>query len=271
MVLLDPRAWDRLEDHGRPAPRARAVCPWPDARGRASVVAQPWTMSAVWPRWHDESRGGRLAGVWDVVVVGAGPAGATAALAALRERPGARVLVLDRAQFPRDKACGDGIAPHVLDVLGGLGVSGLLDDRVPLRTLELGRGPVSVVRQMRRGAWVLPRAVLDARLLHTAVAAGAEFRRHRVREARAGSDSVVLDGRIEGRVVVAADGAYSALRRTLGLPGAGRRALALRGYHPPPGPATAGRSSGSGGHDHPATRGPSTAGTGGRTSGSASC
>ncbi|MCW2532145.1 MAG: Geranylgeranyl reductase, partial [Blastococcus sp.] len=54
---------------------------------------------------------------WDVVVVGGGPAGAACAAAARRADPTARVLVLDRAGFPRDKVCGDGIAPEALDVL----------------------------------------------------------------------------------------------------------------------------------------------------------
>ena len=49
---------------------------------------------------------------WDVVVVGAGPAGATAALSVLHADPALRVLLLDRSDFPRDKSCGDGIAPH---------------------------------------------------------------------------------------------------------------------------------------------------------------
>src|SRR4051794_26654483 len=53
--------------------------------------------------------------IWDVVVVGAGPAGSSAALSALDERPDARVLLLDRSDFPRDKSCGDGVAPHVFD------------------------------------------------------------------------------------------------------------------------------------------------------------
>ena len=48
---------------------------------------------------------------WDVVVVGAGPAGAATAIGALRSDPALRVALLDRADFPRDKSCGDGIAP----------------------------------------------------------------------------------------------------------------------------------------------------------------
>lgn len=110
--------------------------------------------------------------MWDVAVVGAGPAGAAAALAALAERPRARVLLLDRAAFPRDKACGDGVAPHVLDVLDGLGAANVVSDRVPVRILDLSQCPWTVHRQMRRPAWVVPRRVLDARLVEAAVACG---------------------------------------------------------------------------------------------------
>ena len=60
---------------------------------------------------------------FDVAIVGAGPAGSAAALAA--RRSGASVVLLDRADFPRDKACGDGIAPHALDALRDLGVEGV--------------------------------------------------------------------------------------------------------------------------------------------------
>ena len=170
--------------------------------------------------------------MWDVVVVGAGPAGASAAIAARRARPDARVLLLDRSGFPRDKVCGDGIAPHSLDVLEALGVTGLVDDWVPVRRLQLARGGAAVERLMRRPARVVPRQVFDARLVDAAVAAGAELRRHRVRSVEVGTYAVRLDGSIEARVVVAADGAGSVLRRAAGAAPAGRRALAFRAYAP---------------------------------------
>lgn len=183
--------------------------------------------------------------MWDVVVVGAGPAGSAAAISALRTRPGARVLLLDRASFPRDKPCGDGVAPHALDVLADLGLPGLLDDHRPVSRLHLqvdaarGRGGAAlhVSGDMRRPARVVPRAVLDARVRAGALAAGAVPGLRTVRTIDVGPDQVVLDagaGQLRARVVVAADGARSVLRRALGQPGNGARhlALALRGYAP---------------------------------------
>ena len=57
---------------------------------------------------------------FDVLVVGAGPAGSTAAL--VLAHAGASVALLDKAQFPRDKACGDFIGPRGLQVLADLGI-----------------------------------------------------------------------------------------------------------------------------------------------------
>ena len=171
--------------------------------------------------------------MYDVAVIGAGPAGAAAALSALRTRPGARVLLLDKADFPRDKSCGDGIAPHALDELARLGAAQVLADRVPIRRLRLvsPRG-TEANATLQRPDVVVPRTVFDARLVEAAVAQGAELRRHGVRRLEVRSDRVVLDGAIEARTVIGADGANGVVRRQLGVPrqAATTIAVAVRGY-----------------------------------------
>ncbi len=171
---------------------------------------------------------------WDLVVVGAGPAGAAAALGALTERPGLRVLLLDRADFPRDKSCGDGIAPHVLDALAGVGAGDVVDDWTPLRHLSLSHGDVEVAGEMSREVHVVPRQVFDARLVERAVAAGAVLRRHRVASLRPGPGDPLVSGEVAGRVVVGADGAHSLVRSTLLGRSRRTRAIAIRGYAPTP-------------------------------------
>ncbi|HEY8736623.1 MAG TPA: FAD-dependent oxidoreductase, partial [Candidatus Dormibacteraeota bacterium] len=57
----------------------------------------------------------------DVAIVGAGPIGS--ALALMLARRGQRVLLLEKATFPRDKACGEGLMPAGLAILEELGIS----------------------------------------------------------------------------------------------------------------------------------------------------
>lgn len=174
-----------------------------------------------------------------VVVVGAGPAGSAAALAA--RRAGADVLLLDSAEFPRDKVCGDGVAPHALDVLTVLGVDvdALVADSEPVRTLKLVSPTGTVARRAtRRSGWVVPREVFDARLRRAALDAGVRTRRHTVRRVTPGPGGVDIEvvgaAGIHADVVIAADGAESVVRRQLmgGRPRPGTVALAIRGYAP---------------------------------------
>ncbi|MCZ2835968.1 NAD(P)/FAD-dependent oxidoreductase [Modestobacter sp. VKM Ac-2985] len=173
----------------------------------------------------------------DVVVVGGGPAGAACAAAVRRARPDADVLVLDRADFPRDKVCGDGIAPEALDVLAGLGID------VPALTAGFpavprlrmqGPGGTTVERTLHRPSLVVPRAVLDGRLLEQVLATGVRFRRHTVRQVTVHRTHVEVDGVVRAGVLVGADGAESVVRRALGIAPnpPDRLAVAIRGYAP---------------------------------------
>ncbi|MEZ0071361.1 NAD(P)/FAD-dependent oxidoreductase [Planotetraspora sp. GP83] len=171
--------------------------------------------------------------LWDLVVVGGGPAGSAAALRAKQLRPDARVLLLDKDDFPRDKACGDGIAAHGREELARLGVPDLIDDYRPTWHLSVvSPGGAHVSATVARPNHVVPRRVFDARLVDAARARGVEVRRHRVRALAASNGHVVLDGDVTARAVVAADGANSTVRRLIGVPATPDKhtAIAVRGY-----------------------------------------
>lgn len=173
---------------------------------------------------------------WDLVVVGAGPAGSAAAISALRERPDARVLVLDRAPMGRDKVCGDGIAPHAVAELERLGVSaGKPAEKLSGVRLVAPNGR-SVGALPTVTGYVIPRATFDERLLKAALSAGAEFEVQRVTSVEQDGASVVLNDRWRASTVIGADGSNSSVRRLMGQPANRGRALAvaIRGYSPTP-------------------------------------
>ncbi|MFF4160998.1 geranylgeranyl reductase family protein [Streptomyces sp. NPDC001678] len=111
--------------------------------------------------------------VWDVVVVGAGPAGASAARAAASE--GRRVLLLEKAELPRYKTCGGGIIGPSRDALPP-GFELPLRDRVHAVTFSLN-GRMTRTRRSRHMLFgLISRPEFDAALVETAKAAGAEVR-----------------------------------------------------------------------------------------------
>src|SRR5829696_4297279 len=125
---------------------------------------------------------------YEAIVVGAGPAGSAAAIALARA--GRRVLLLDRAEFPRDKPCGDLIGARALALARRLGVDEAdLTPYPPLAgaylaagsgTLDLAPSPRSPIRP--GDSRVIPRIVFDDALVRTAALSGAELRRVTVRE-----------------------------------------------------------------------------------------
>ncbi|MEU1308304.1 geranylgeranyl reductase family protein [Streptomyces cinnamoneus] len=111
--------------------------------------------------------------VWDVVVVGAGPAGASAAHAAAVA--GRRVLLLEKAELPRYKTCGGGIIGPSRDALPP-GFELPLRDRVHAVTFSLN-GKLTRTRRSRRMLFgLINRPEFDAGLVEAAKAAGAEVR-----------------------------------------------------------------------------------------------
>ena len=167
---------------------------------------------------------------FDALVVGAGPAGSIAAL--VLARAGARVALLDKARFPRDKACGDFIGPRGLQLLSDLGVA---------EPPGLDVGDMVVVGPTGRRV-VLPcfdgttypgrarsvtRMVFDDALRAAALAAGAEGydgRADRPLPAEgpgagvAGIDGFSVEDReLRADFVIGADGATSHVAQSAGL------------------------------------------------------
>jgi geranylgeranyl reductase family protein len=111
---------------------------------------------------------------FDVIVVGAGPAGAVAALRFAQA--GRRVLVCDRAVFPRDKTCGDGLIADALAVLRTLGLDELVRNAAYRSSRLLTISPGGVEVRFQSNFLVLPRRRFDQVLFEHAMGAGAEFR-----------------------------------------------------------------------------------------------
>jgi geranylgeranyl reductase family protein len=176
---------------------------------------------------------------FDAVVVGAGPSGAVAALCLARS--GARVVLVDRVRFPRDKACGDLLSPRAIETLreleiwptGGVGVGGM----------EL-RGPTghSLALPWPKGgaypdrAEALPRLELDEQLRVAACEAGAEFVHGNLDRLDLGNDAAVVTlaggSRFKASFVVGGDGSLSRVADLAGLSVAaeGLFGFALRYY-----------------------------------------
>jgi hypothetical protein len=110
---------------------------------------------------------------WDAVVIGAGPAGSVTARELARR--GCRVLLVDKATFPRAKVCGCCLNGAAVGTLERLGLGHVLDGAVRLDRVTVAAGSRAADLRLPRGA-ALSRGVFDARLVEEAVKAGVEFR-----------------------------------------------------------------------------------------------
>jgi geranylgeranyl reductase family protein len=162
---------------------------------------------------------------FDALVVGAGPAGSIAAL--VLARAGARVALLDKAVFPRDKACGDLVGPRGVQLLRDLAVEVPDTSRVSDMVVVGPRGnrvrlPAPPGRTYPGYGLVVPRSAFDATLQRAAIAAGAQFYEGRAgepieRDGRLDGFSLTSTTRVRADVIIGADGATSRVAEAAGL------------------------------------------------------
>jgi flavin-dependent dehydrogenase len=177
--------------------------------------------------------------LYDVVIAGAGPAGA--ATACRLARAGLRVVAVDRAEFPRDKACSEYMSPEGVRHLAALGVLAQVERKggQPIRgtTVHAPRGSSLTGLFARAGSpfratgLSVARRILDQALVEAARGAGAELLERTtvqgvLREAAAVTGLLVRDGsgatrELRGRLTIGADGLRSLVARTIGAPRTG--------------------------------------------------
>ena len=164
----------------------------------------------------------------EVLVVGAGPAGSSAATWAARA--GHQVTMIDSATFPRDKPCGDGLTPRAIAELTSLGLGPWLEGRARNKGLRAAGFGQELLLPWPGGSLpnfggAAPRLELDARILQVATDAGVILH-----EGVSAADVVLQDGHLHSVIAetaegtrtykakhfIIADGARSQLGRKLG-------------------------------------------------------
>jgi len=171
------------------------------------------------PAWRRGSTpAGRTA---DLLVVGGGPAGLGAAIAAAQR--GARVVVLEPRVGPIDKACGEGLMPAALAGLAALGIDAEALPSWPLRGVcyRDAEDPTLVARGAftSGGGRGVRRPVLHVALAERARELGVTVVAHKVQAVRADRGRVEADG-WSAPYLIGADGLHSRVRREIGLPAA---------------------------------------------------
>jgi geranylgeranyl reductase family protein len=155
----------------------------------------------------------------DVAIVGAGPAGATAAYRLAKA--GASVRLIDRATFPRDKPCGGGVTLRAARLLP-FAIDEVTEDVV--RRVEIGLHYGAVIERPARGplVYMTQRKRLDAYLLEQARSAGARI-----------EEGTTVDAReLDAGYVIGADGCNGTTAKQLGLGGSIVHAVALEANFP---------------------------------------
>jgi geranylgeranyl reductase family protein len=181
--------------------------------------------------------------VYDIIIVGAGPAGATAAY--FLATGGKRVALLEKATFPRDKRCGDAWCEPAIEILEEMGVIEELEAEGAVQWVRAGglvspsglsfTSPDEGVRESAPRVAAIRRMVCDERIARAAQRVGAELVEGAsvINVTLGGAEWTVRckDGRrFKGRCLITADGAKSKIARALGVVSTGANSAASRQY-----------------------------------------
>ena len=162
---------------------------------------------------------------YDVVIVGGGPAGSSAACTIAKS--GLSVLLIDKSEFPRDKCCGDGLTTMALRLSEGLGLN--LENLENLEVVDEAvihfpsdRKEIFPLPKKGLFASIVPRAEYDLALIDLARELTVDVRLgHKFSSINFDKEKTFLNidglGEVETSFVIAADGAWSPVRRSLNL------------------------------------------------------
>lgn len=183
---------------------------------------------------------------FDVVIVGGGPAGSSCGLFLKTYAPQLQVCIIDKQNFPRNKPCGDGLSPAVVDLLADAGLQQLFTERYPLSIFELSSGSFRLrydlrsLSHNRSVGYVYDRKTFDNELVQEAVArAVTVFQKHTIESIEELNGNTQFHCKhatgnrvITGGIVVGADGAYSKIRSYVGVAPAAEthKGVSLRYY-----------------------------------------
>jgi menaquinone-9 beta-reductase len=160
---------------------------------------------------------------YDLIVVGGGPAGSSTAITATRS--GARVLLLERGQFPRHKVCGEFVSAESLELLATLlndGGGALLDEGISIPRARIFLDGSQIETEVDPPGSSIARFNLDDALWKSAMAAGVDARQQTTVQSVSGTGPFVVStsaGEFEATAVINATGRWSNLTRENIIPG----------------------------------------------------
>lgn len=182
----------------------------------------------------------------DILIVGGGPAGTSAAIS-LRQNSPFDVTLIDKADFPRDKPCGDGLSPGIVHLAKELGAEDAFEQHTVCDSYTIvGPNSREISGEITgQGGYVIPRKNFDAFLLDKARQCGVKvLTQHSFKSLEQTDDSVLSTVAkpssipqddnllIRSRIVIGADGANSRVRASLGARTTSKRrtGIAMRAY-----------------------------------------